>query len=787
MTALNRKLLRDLRRLGPQILAIAGVLACGIMVLVMATGAERSLTQTRDAYYARNHFADVFTSATRAPRSLLTDIAQIDGVALAEARITGSALLDLPGMTEPATARLLSLPLADDPLLNVPLIRQGRLPDPLRADEVAVAEPFATANALRPGDGLRAVLNGQRRDLVIVGTVLSPEFIYTLSPGSMMPDDKHFALIWMGEAALASAFDLQGAFNDLSLTLTRAVPEAAVIAALDDALAPYGGTGAYGRDRQASNAFLENEFDQLAAMALYLPPVFLIVSAFLVNMVLGRLIRLERQQIGLLKAVGYDTAAIVVHYMKMSLGIGVIGVALGWAIGWGLGQQVTALYADFFRFPFLIYTPGAQSFALSGVLGMATVAAGALRAVLTSANLPPAVAMSPPAPPAFQRGWMDALAQVMRLRQPTMMILRSITRWPGRAMVTVLGVAASVAVLVGSYFTLDVVNVVMTDIFERANRQQVTLSLASARTDAAVIDALSLPGVRMAEGAFALPVRLHFGGATKLVALQAGSDSASLARVLDTNGQPIALPPDGLAIPESLAHSLGIRPGDTVTLDLLAPPRETVQVRVTALIRQSMGQDVHMRDAALFALLRQTPQVNAIHLLIDPLALPALQAAVKTTPAIAGLIDWVQVRGQFDATLNESLLTMTMIYTGLGMLITLGVIYNAARIQLSERSHELASLRVLGFTRAEVGFVLVGELMVLALAALPLGWAAGYGFAALITAGFSSDLVSMPLVVDRRTFAFAAVVVLTTALVTALIVRRRLDRIDLVSALKQKE
>jgi putative ABC transport system permease protein len=373
------------------------------------------------------------------------------------------------------------------------------------------------------------------------------------------------------------------------------------------------------------------------------------------------------------------------------------------------------------------------------------------------------------------------------LRQPTMMILRSITRWPGRAMVTVLGVAASVAVLVGSYFTLDVVNVVMTDIFERANRQQVTLSLASARTDAAVIDALSLPGVRMAEGAFALPVRLHFGGATKLVALQAGSDSASLARVLDTNGQPIALPPDGLAIPESLAHSLGIRPGDTVTLDLLAPPRETVQVRVTALIRQSMGQDVHMRDAALFALLRQTPQVNAIHLLIDPLALPALQAAVKTTPAIAGLIDWVQVRGQFDATLNESLLTMTMIYTGLGMLITLGVIYNAARIQLSERSHELASLRVLGFTRAEVGFVLVGELMVLALAALPLGWAAGYGFAALITAGFSSDLVSMPLVVDRRTFAFAAVVVLTTALVTALIVRRRLDRIDLVSALKQKE
>ncbi|KAF0173418.1 MAG: permease [Rhodobacteraceae bacterium] len=404
VTALDRKLLRDLRRLGPQILAIAAVLACGIMVLVMATGTQRSLVQTRDAYYDRQRFAEVFAGATRAPQTLLAEIAAMDGVAQVEGRVIGVAVLDLPRLVEAATARLMSLPAAHDPLLNQPLLRTGRMPDPTRPDEIAVAEPFAQANGLRPGDRLAAVINGQRRDLVLTGTVLSPEFIYTLSPGSMMPDDKHYALIWMGEAALAAAFDLQGAFNDVSLTLSDKTRAADVIVRLDALLAPYGGSGAYGRDRQVSNAFLENEFTQLRAMAVFLPPVFLIVSAFLVNMVLGRLIRLERQQIGLLKAVGYSTAAIVGHYLKMSLGIGAAGILLGWAGGWLLGQGVNQMYVRFFRFPFLIYVPGLQSFVISGVLGVVTVSLGALRAVLGSARLAPAVAMSPPAPPLFRRG-----------------------------------------------------------------------------------------------------------------------------------------------------------------------------------------------------------------------------------------------------------------------------------------------------------------------------------------------------------------------------------------------
>ncbi|MCA1262498.1 ABC transporter permease, partial [Nitratireductor aquimarinus] len=403
MRALDLKLVRDLRHIWIQSLAIALVLACGVMVLILSSGTQRSLSETREAYYERNRFADVFASLTRAPRSLLDDIARIDGVARVEGRVVFTAMVNLEGMTEPASARVISLPQTGRAILNVPEVRQGRLPEPGHAGEMAISEPFAQANGLEPGDRFRAVLNGRLKELVVTGLVLSPEYIYTIGAGAMMPDDRHFGLIWMGESAAAAATDLEGAFNDLSLTLSRGADERPVIAAIDRILAPYGGTGAFGRDRQASNVFIDGELKQLGAMATVLPPIFLIVSVFLVNMVLGRLVALDRAQIGLFKAVGYSTRAIAVHYLKMTIGIGIAGVAIGWLSGWWLGHELTKIYADFFRFPWLIYRPGAGSLVISGVLGIGCVVLGALRAVLSTVRLAPTVAMQPPAPPVFQR------------------------------------------------------------------------------------------------------------------------------------------------------------------------------------------------------------------------------------------------------------------------------------------------------------------------------------------------------------------------------------------------
>ena len=787
MRALDRKLIRDLRRIWAQSLAIGLVLACGVAVLVMAYGSVRTLEESRDAYYERNRFADVFAEATRAPEALAEEIARIPGVAQVTTRVSDYALLDMPGMAEPGMARVISLPEAGAPALNLPLIVTGRLPDPLRRDEVAVSAPFAEAHGLQPGDRFGAILGGQQRELEVTGTLQSPEFIYATSPGSFLPDDRRFGIFWMGAPAATAAFGLDGAFNDVAVGLSRGASEPEVIAALDRLLEPYGGRGAFGRDDHPSHSFLQHELDQLGALAVILPPVFFVVAAFLVNMVLGRLVALERQQIGLLKAVGYSTGQVATHYVMLGTGIGVAGVAVGWGLGVLMTGGITGLISEYFQLPYLIQTPSTGAFVISGVLGIATVIAGALRAVRATARLAPAVAMSPPAPPAFSHGAVDRLAERLRLRQTTRMIIRAIVRWPGQAAVAFLGVAASVAVLVAAFFLFDAFDVLLDEVFTQSNRQHMTLQLAEAQRTDAVEDARSLPGVLGAEGAYAVPVRLANGQNEILVALEARSEGDALSRVLDQQSRPVPMPPWGLVLPETMAKDLGVAAGDSVTLELMLPPRETLQVPVGRVVRQTMGEDVFMRDEALFTLMRQPPQVNRINLMVDTAQVDALYAAVKATPAINGVVLWSELQAQYTEEIEEILFTMVYVYALLGGMIAVGVIYNTARIRLSERAHELASLRVMGFSRGEVGWVLIGETALLTLAALPLGWLAGYGFAIVTAQGLSTDFATIPAVVTKSTFGLATVIVLIAALGSALVVRRRLDRIELVTALKARE
>ncbi len=786
MRALDLKMLRDLRRIWAQTLAIALVMGCGVMMLVGMTSTQRSLQETQAAYYDRHRFADVFAGMTRAPRSVVVQAQAIEGVAQAEGRIGFQAVLDIDGQDAPATGRIVSLPPGGN-ALNVPLVRIGRLPDPDHPDEVALNEPFGRANDLPPGARFRAVLNGMLRDLTVTGWVLSPEFVYTIAPGSMMPDDRRYGLIWMTESAAEAALDMGGAVNEIALRLTRGADQRAVIDALDRLLDPYGGTGGYGRDRQMSHAFLDGEMQQLGVLAEFLPPVFLVVAAFLVNMVLGRMIKMERTQIGLLKAIGYGTREIAWHYLKLALLIGLMGVALGIALGLWMGNSMLGLYSGYFQFPSMQYDPATGAIVVASALGMATVALGGLRAVWDSVRLPPAEAMSPPAPPQFSRGLLDRTVAALRVRQTTMMILRSILRWPGRASITLFGVLASVAMLVASYFMFDAVQLLADTMFTLSNRQQVTLVLNRSAPERAVIDALTLPGVRQAEGGYAMPARLVHGHRTRLSALQAHFPDETLSRLIDDDGAVVGLPADGVVLPERLAVALDLRVGDVMRVEMLAPPRDALDLPVAAIIAQGMGQEAHVAAAALFAAMRAAPQVNRINLLMDLDQMPAMNAQIKVTPAIAGLTDWAEVRRQFDASLSQNLLTMVMIQTLVGLMTAVGVVYNAARIQVAERSHELASLRVLGFSRFEVGYVLVGEMMLLTLLAIPVGWLAGHLLAETMITAMSNDLMEVPFVITKRTYALAGLAVFLSSLVAVLLVRRRLDKVDLAMALKARE
>jgi len=430
MGALDRKLVRDLWRMKAQALAIAFVVAGGVAVHLLAAGMLSSLQETRRAYYERYLFADLWAPTVRAPSRLVDDIRAIDGVQAAATRIRVPVLFAMEGMSAPATGEILSLPDVGEPAVNRLHLVRGRLPAPGRRDEAVVLQAFADAHRLQIGDSIPATLRGGRRRLELVGVALSPEHVYAIGPGQFVPDDRLFGVLWMRRSALAQAVNQEDAFNEAVVRLSRDASEPAVIAALDRLLEPYGAPGAYGRADQISDAFVSSEIDQLATMGRVLPPVFLLVAAFLVNVVVSRLIAVQRASIGLLKAFGYRDRDVIGHYLKLVAAIAATGVLIGGAAGVWLGQAMAQLYMEYYRFPFLLFQANPSDYAIVVGAAMTTVMGGAALAVRRAAVLSPAEAMTPAPPPDYSRA---AGAWITRLRfvdQQSRMILRQIIRWP---------------------------------------------------------------------------------------------------------------------------------------------------------------------------------------------------------------------------------------------------------------------------------------------------------------------------------------------------------------------
>ncbi|WP_421852900.1 ABC transporter permease [Oricola sp.] len=787
MRALDLKLLRDFVRLWAQSLSIALVLGCGVAILLISFGMYGALETTREAYYERNRFADIFANARRAPRTLEDEILTIDGIWAVDLRIVRDAVLDLPDRIEASTGRIISLPPGNNPRLNVPLMRSGRLPDPGAVGEVVVNEPFAEENGFVIGDIIHANLNGAKRPLTITGTALSPEFIYSIGPGQLLPDNKTFGILWMPQEAVEAAFDMAGAFNDVGVKISREAEPEEVVDRLEDLLKPYGGTGAFDRMEQTSHAFIDSEMEQLRTMAYILPPVFFAIAAYLVNMVIGRIVALERGQIGLLKALGYNNLEVSMHYVYLAVLIAIVGVLIGWGIGTWLARGMAVLYANFFTFPYLLYHVPLTSYAISGLLGIGAAAGGAIINAIRAARLEPAIAMSPPAPPNFRRGFFDRMLTAMRLSQPTMMVLRGITRWPMRAILTSFGLSLAVAVLVASSFFEDSIEEVIDVAFFQANRQHAMLVMSGETRETALEEVKDLPAVLRAEGAYSMPARLVNGHLEKRVSIEARRPDDDLARIISADGDAVVAPTEGILLSGRLAGQLDVEAGDTLDVEFLFGRRESFRISVTGTVIQYFGLGAYVDADYAARLLRQEPQISFANLLVDHAGLGELHGEVKQTPNVAGLVMISDARDSFRETISQNILIMTTIYFTIAVLITAGVTYNSTRIQLSERARELASLRILGFTNLEVSYILMGEILILVLLAQPLGWAIGSLLVWSMVQSFSSDLYAIPIVLKRDTFAYASVVAIGAAIISALIVRRRLDTLNLVSVMKTRE
>jgi putative ABC transport system permease protein len=788
MRMLDRKLLRDTWRLRGQMLSIAAIVAAGILSVITLQGTLRSLELAREDYYREYRFADVFATLDRAPEGVARRLEAVPGVAAVETRITSLVVLQVPGLDLPATGRIVSIPATGQPGLNRLHIRQGRWIAPAAHDEILLSEQFARANGLSAGDTLRAVVNGRLRTLHIAGIALSPEFVYEVDPASgFLSDERLFGVLWLGREALEAAEDMAGAFNDVAVRLAPGASERRVLAGIDGVLDAYGGLGSHGRRDQISARLLDDEIAQNRATAAVIPFVFLSIAAFLLNIVLLRLTSLERDQIGTLKAFGYEDTDIGLHYLRLAGTAVALGTVFGIGAGMWLGSAYTDLYARYFRFPVLEYRPGWAPAATAIVVSAAAALAGAWSAVRRAARLQPAEAMRAEAPAEFRPLMVERWGLHHLLSPAQRMVLRNVERRPARAVVSALGVAFSIAILLIGMVLLDSVYGMVDIQFRTIQREDAFTSFTRPADPRAVRELLRVPGIVEAEAYRMVPVRLTSGHRTRLVAVTGLEHGSRLRPMTDGEGRTYPLPAGGIVLSRRLALNLGVAPGDALRMELMDRGGAVRHTTVAALVDEMIGVNAYMEAAELGRLLGELPQVSGAWLRIRRGEEASVYAALRERPAVAGTVSKSAMVRAFEDQMADSLaITMTILVT-LASILAVGVIYNGARIALSERGRELASLRVLGFTRAEVAAMLLGEQGIITLLGLPVGAVLGAVMSAVIIRAYDTEMYRMPLVLRPTTFVTAAALIVVVAAVAGLLVRRRLDRADLIAVLKTRE
>lgn len=835
ITALDRKLLRDLWGIRGQALAIALVMAAGIATFVMSLSTLQSLMQSRDDYYLQSRFGEVFVHVKRMPLTIAHRMREIPGVRDVCTRILTEVSLDIPGFDEPAIGRLISMP--EDPETDLSLVhlRRGRMLDPQRDKEIIVSEAFASAHHLEPGGKLRVVLNGRYRDLEVVGIGLSPEYLIQIREGSLLPDELRFGVFWMTERHLAAALNMEEATNDICISLWPGANVAEVLRQVDLITEPYGGVGAYDRADQISHHYITQEIEQLSSMGVLIPSIFLGVAAFLLNVVISRLLRSQREQVAAMRALGYGRVSIGWHFLKLVWLLVGIGVIVGSIGGIRLGEGLTGLYSRFYRFPSGVYRCDIRLLAAGLLIAIGAGTLGTFLAIWKAMAIPPAQAMRPEPPTSFRPTMVERLGLGSLFSLSARMILRQLERRPLQAVFSILGIALAVSVLVVGSFSEDAVRHMIDYQFNRTQHQDVTIAFFEPRSMRSLHELEHQPGVLRCEAFRTVPCRIRSGHRFRRTAIQGltpggelfvirddqgqiinvngdrvltqadSYDSADLAdtsRVLGDRSLSHSSPSDpmgrgggvkkvggheGLFLSDKLAEILCVSPGDKVEVEIMEGLRPKRVAFVAGIVREYGGLNAYLPRQTLNAWMHEDGSISGAFLQVDERQMNRLYTELKRTPSVASITIREAAIESFNKTVAENLMTIRGYNIFFASIIAIGVVYNGARVSLSERSREFASLRVMGFTRGEVSVLLLGELAMLTFVAIPLGLAMGYGFAAWAAVGMDTELFRIPLVVNRSTFGMAALVTLIATVISGMVVRRQIDHLDLIAVLKTKE
>ncbi len=790
MKVLDKKLFRGIIGARGQTIAVAMVVLCGTASYIALAAAHRNLLLTRDTYYTEYEFADFEVMLERAPLTAALKLENLPGVRRVQGRIVEEVTLDLVGQEEPRIGRIISLPDRHEGVLNDIHLASGRYFDGEGANEVIISTTFADANHLTIGDRFKALIDNKKHSLRIIGTALSPEYVYMIrNAQEVVPNPERFGILWVSQSFAEMAFDMTGACNNIVGLVNAPDDLDEMLDRADRRLDPYGVFATVKREDQISHRFLSDEIKGLEVSARITPAIFLGIAALILMVMLNRMVRQERTQIGLLKASGYSNTAITSHYVKYALIITLIGCLGGCVVGQWLANAMIRMYVQFYKFPILRSRIYPDILARSMGIAIAFAIVGAVGAARKAAKIHPAMAMRPQTPKYAHRTALERATFIWRRLSFTWkMIIRNISRYRVRAGITAFGVMVSSGIMLIGFFSMDAVGYMLSFQYREIQKEDVKIALESERDRGALRDIARFDAVRRAEPLLQYPFKVSSEWRTKDVGIIGLTPGSQLMTLLDDQERPIVLGERGLVLSEKVAEDLGVKAGSVVTLKpLMGRVTKEVRVPVRQVARQYFGIGAYMDLEALSRILDEPFAMNAALVRTDPGAARKLSRDLKDIPGVAAVEIKEDTYANILATMAESMNISNSILAVFAGVIAFAIIYNATIVSLAERQRELASLRVMGFTAPEVASILYNENFLLSGLGLLLGFPFGLAMCKLLVKAYDTELYRMPFHIERRTLLLTGVLTIAFVILANLAARRKINRLDMVEVLKARE
>lgn len=788
MSVLNKKLWRDLWQSKGQVLAVTAVIACGIAVYVAFLSSYRNLVLSRDSYYSAYRFHDFSIQMEKAPETAVFKIKELAGVRNARGRIVKDVPLTVTNQGENKIARLISLPLMSQGIIDGLHLVRGRLLQDSAGDECVVNDKFFEANQLKMGDRIQVTANGRRQSLKIVGTAQSPEYIYTIrNVQEMVPNPNKFGIIWVQQEWAESQLNLRGAINEIVGEVYDSEQLNTLLDQAKELLKPYGIYARVKRENQLSHWYLKSEIDGLAVSATITPAIFLLMAALILVILLSRMVRREQTQIGLLKAYGYSNTQISMHYVKFASILGIIGGLIGEGVGQWMGRGMIQLYIQFYTIPILRYQFYPDLLGNAILISTGCALFSALLVVRSVVNISPATAMRDSPPRTAHKTLLEKIPALWNhVSFTNKIILRNIGRYPMRSGFTVLGVMLSTSIVMMGYFSGDAMNYMLEHQFEKVQREDVRVTFYREQGQNAWLEALRWPGVRRAEPLLMYPFEIKTAWKKKELLITGLPAQGRLFYLLDEDNHHVQLKTRGLTLMKINADELKLRAGDKVTIKPLIRLEKEHEVVIEQVVQQYVGAGAYMRHDALSRLLGESLAINALLLKLDgPLAV--LNAYLKEIPLVASVEVKQDALDNFNKTIGESMGISMFFLTLFAGVIAIAVIYNSTAINITERSREMASLRVLGYTTAEVGRIIFNENLFLSLLGLAIGLPFGHLMCKSMTAAYTTEVFRFPFYISSQTYWISGLTILGYVVITNVLSRKRIATLDMVEALKSRE